>query len=92
MSKQTISFSLTLNIASVLQPVTTSLRTAVQGQPYEFQLEATGGVLPHVYTGVVLPAWLFCSATGLLSGTPTEATPEDEPGVKVSITVTDSGV
>jgi hypothetical protein len=53
----------------------TSLPTAYLGSPYAFQLETSGGNPPATWMITVgtLPAGLIMSASGLISGTPTNA-------------------
>ncbi len=59
-----------------LQITTTSLPDATVGQPYSFQLQATGGTPPYTWNKYgprgrgVLPIWLHLSKSGLISGTP----------------------
>ncbi len=59
-----------------LQITTTSLPAATVGQPYSFQLQATGGTPPYTWNKYgprgrgVLPIWLHLSKSGLISGTP----------------------
>jgi hypothetical protein len=60
---------------ATLQVTTTSIPNAVLGQAFSFQLQATGGVTPYVWsvTPGCLQSGLSLSASGLLSGTPTQA-------------------
>ena len=55
---------------------TSSLPSGTVGQPYSFQLQATGGTPPYAWNKYppkgqgVLPIWLHLSKSGLISGTP----------------------
>jgi hypothetical protein len=69
--------SLTLAISGgTLKITTTTAAVGTVGTPYNFQLEATGGVPPYTWatpTGSALPAGLSLSSAGVVSGTPTQA-------------------
>jgi hypothetical protein len=78
----TITLPLTVN--PPLTITTTSLPNGDVGQPYSFQLAATGGLPPYTWAGTGIPAGLTISAAGLISGTPTAA------AGTYSITVTDT--
>jgi alpha-tubulin suppressor-like RCC1 family protein len=58
---------------------TTSLPPGTVGQPYSFQLQATGGTPPYTWNKYpprgqgILPRWLRLSPSGLISGTPKKA-------------------
>ena len=62
-----------------LQIATTSLPPATVGQPYSFQLQATGGTPPYTWNKHLpkgrgaLPPRLSISKGGLISGTPKKA-------------------
>ncbi len=62
-----------------LQIATTSLPDAMVGQPYSFQLQATGGTPPYTWNKYLpkgrgaLPPRLSLSKGGLISGTPKKA-------------------
>ena len=62
-----------------LQIATTSLPDATVGQPYSFQLQATGGTAPYTWNKYLpkgrgaLPPRLSISKGGLISGTPKKA-------------------
>lgn len=66
-------FSITINPPPVI--LTTSLQTGIIGLPYSQTLSKTGGTLPIVWTvtGGLPPGLLFNSATGDISGTPTNS-------------------
>lgn len=64
------SVTLPLTIGMPLQITTTSLPMAMQGQPYSFQLAATGGMPPYQWSGSGLPSGLTINSSGLISGTP----------------------
>jgi len=52
---------------------TTSLPPAVQNQPYDVTLSATGGTLPYTWSlapGNTLPSDLSLSSLGVIMGTP----------------------
>ncbi|MBI4260877.1 MAG: hypothetical protein HY658_09965, partial [Actinobacteria bacterium] len=71
---------------------TTSLPAATPGQPYQAQLQATGGD-GSGYTWLLCPGWalpagLALSATGLISGTPG---PSAEPVAEVCFRVISGG-
>jgi hypothetical protein len=59
--------------AYVLTPTisTTTLPQGEVGAPYSATLSAFGGVQPYTWSLLSGPAWLSCSAGGVLSGTPT---------------------
>ncbi len=59
--------------AAITMSTPSALGTTVIGQPYELQLDATGGAGGFTYTGSYLPYGLRVSPTGLISGTPTLA-------------------
>jgi hypothetical protein len=61
----------TIQVTAGTAPAITStpVTTGEDGQPYSYQVTATGNP-PAVITATVLPAWLTIDATGLLSGTP----------------------
>lgn len=87
---QQTSVTISFVIDSLLQVSNQSPPNGVVGQPYSFQLVATGGLSPYVWTlanGSVLPAGLSLSTDGLLSGTPTASGP-----ASFTINVHDSGV
>jgi hypothetical protein len=72
---------------------TTTLKPAVQGQPYSQTLVATGGTLPYLWILQVqtnsLPAGLtFDAATATISGTPTDPASSATP---IYVTVYDAG-
>ena len=65
----------TLLVAEILNITTDSIPATLVGQPYSTTLEAVGGFPPYVWSIVlgVLPVGITLdSATGILSGTPTE--------------------
>jgi sugar lactone lactonase YvrE len=66
----------TLNVTN-LNVVAGNPHTAIEGTPYSFQFEATGGTGPYTFTASVtnvlfdiMPAGLTLSSSGLISGTP----------------------
>jgi len=82
----TANLKLTVNPAE-LEITTTSLPNATHSEAYTQTLSATGGVAPYTWsTSTTLPAGLSLSASGVLSGTPSEATPSP---VEIAVTVTD---
>lgn len=68
---------------------TNLLPTGVQGKPYEFLLQATGGTAPYTWaqdgTTVLVAGLAFAPATGIISGTPTAAGP-----CSLDVTLTDN--
>ena len=58
-------------ISGALSVTTTALAAATESVAYSASLVATGGTPPYTWTASGLPAGLTCSATGLVSGTPT---------------------
>ena len=64
----------TLNVVELLPPKisTESIKSAITGQTYSLQLEASGAT-PIKWTVENLPAGLTLSESGLISGTPTKA-------------------
>lgn len=88
--KQTLTLSLTFDVATVLNySGPSALPGAVVSQPYSFDLGAlvTGGTGPRTFAATGLPAGLTLSAAGVLGGTPTQSGP-----FSPVVTVTDSGV
>lgn len=72
---QTATLQATLAVNSTLVITTTSLPSGVQNTAYSTQLAAAGGVPPYTWSlgsNTQLPAGLTFSATGVLSGTPTQ--------------------
>ena len=76
----TWSFSLTvMSPGTKVIITTTALPDGTVGQPYSFQLQATGGTLPYTWNKHepvligALPHGLHLSPSGLLSGTPKKA-------------------
>ncbi len=65
---------LSLTIQPALAITTSSLPTGTIGQPYSFQMMATGGIPPLTWMQANLPAGLTMNSSGLISGTPTSAT------------------
>ena len=71
--------------------ITSSLPSAVQAQPYSFQLQAFGGVpftppaSPYTWSMTGNPGWLSLSTSGLLTATSVGTGP-----VSLTVTVTDS--
>jgi Putative Ig domain len=83
------SASFTLTVAAPLAVTTTSLPTAVVGQPYMQTLTAVGGIAPYTWSIVAgsLPGGLALDpATGIISGTATGTG-----RVLLTVQVTDSG-
>lgn len=78
-------FAITINPVPVI--TTTSLSSGVVGLVYSQQLDRTGGTAPIVWSqsGGLPPGLQFDTATGVLSGTPTNAGSYD-----LSFTVTDA--
>lgn len=70
-----------LGVASAMLP------PATVGQPYRFQVSATGGTAPYTWTATGLPDGLTMASDGTIAGTPTTA---NEVGAEVTITVSDS--
>ena len=69
-----------------------TLPGAVVGAEYTNQLVAKGGAAPYSFvlaSGSTLPAGLALSSSGVLSGTPTTASPSGSPNT-FNVTVTDS--
>jgi alpha-tubulin suppressor-like RCC1 family protein len=62
-----------------------ALLPAMARRPYTAALSATGGVAPYTWTGSGLPAGLALAASGVVSGTPTQAATS-----VVTVTVADS--
>lgn len=85
--KQTLTLTLTLDVADVLKytgPM--ALPPAFVGQPYSFTIAVTGGVKPYTFAASQLPPGLVLSPAGVLAGTPTA------PGsFPISISVADAG-
>jgi len=81
----TKNLSLTINPAPSI--ITTSLPLAVLNTPYQQQLLMAGGTAPITWqlTGSLPPGLSFDSGTGIISGTPSQATSSN-----FSITATDS--
>lgn len=71
----TASVTITANSSSPLSITTTSLPSATEGTGYSYTLSATGGTTPYSWTVVSgsLPSSITLQASGLLSGTPSEA-------------------
>jgi hypothetical protein len=71
---QNATISLQLQISGgPLRITTTALPGGQEGMPYSFQLSATGGVPPYVWSidpNSPLPGGLTLSSSGLISGTP----------------------
>jgi hypothetical protein len=69
--------NLTLAISGgTLKITSTVAATGTVGTPYNFQLQATGGVPPYTWAaamGSTLPAGLSLSSAGVVTGTPTAA-------------------
>jgi hypothetical protein len=86
----TASTSLALTVAATLRISTTQLPAATAGASYNVTLAATGGTAPYTWSGTGVDGLTF-SATGLLSGTPSQAgtftqgvTVKDSTGVTAS--------
>jgi hypothetical protein len=77
--------SITINPSPTI--LTSSVKTGVIGSPYTQSLTMTGGTLPIVWslTGGLPPGFSFNTATGVISGTPTNAG-----NFPISVTATDS--
>ena len=68
----TVTIPVTMTIYNALQITTTSLPVAIPGQPYNFQLQASGGTGTGYTWSLVsgtLPVGISFSPSGLLSGT-----------------------
>jgi large repetitive protein len=79
-----LSYSITIDPAITLSPTTLPVPTV--GESYSHQLTASGGSgSGYSFAATGVPAGLTLSSTGLLSGTPTSATP-----YTMDVTVTDS--
>ena len=59
--------------ATALQVTTSQVQELVLGQPYSFQLQASGGTPPYSWSSDrgALPSGLTLSPDGLITGTPT---------------------
>ncbi len=84
--QQTATRTLTVVILDPLGVTTAALPAGVVGQPYSVQLAAEGGAAPYSWGATGLPAGLSCSASGLISGTPTAGG-----SASVVVTVNDAG-
>jgi Putative Ig domain len=77
MQQTAASGNLTLAISGgTLKITSTVAATGTVGTPYNFQLQATGGVPPYTWAaamGSTLPAGLSLSSAGVVTGTPTAA-------------------
>lgn len=85
----TASKQVSILIGTGLQQITittTSLPSALAGQPYSQQLAASGGTPPYQWTGTNVPAGLTLSSGGVLAGTPTTGGT-----FQFSVQATDSG-
>jgi uncharacterized protein (TIGR03437 family) len=71
LSSDTKAFALT--IGTPLQITTSSLASGLRGFPYEYKLQATGGLPPLQWSVSGLPAGLAVDGSGTISGTPTAA-------------------
>lgn len=72
-ASNTVTIPVTMTIYNPLKITTTTLPDAVSGQPYNFQLEASGGTGTRYTWSLVsgtLPVGISFSSSGLLSGTP----------------------
>lgn len=65
--------TLTITVLDPLNIVTNSLPKAVRGMPYEVQCVYEGGDEPVSWLGVVMPAGLQISGSGLITGSPTSS-------------------
>jgi hypothetical protein len=90
----TASATLTLTVAAALAISTTQLPTATAGTSYNGTLAATGGTAPYIWSGTGVDG-LTLSATGLLSGTPSQTgtftqgvTVKDSAGAMASASLT----
>lgn len=83
---QTITYNLSITIASAMVPTVTSMPNGAVGQSYSVQLGATGGTPPYTWSATGLPPGLTCTTGGLISGTPTTAG-----SFSINITGKDSG-
>jgi len=91
---------ITITVVAQLGISTVSLPGMVIGQPYNAQIQVTGGIAPYTYsvdpsTVNPLPAGVTLNAaTGVVSGTPTtlpaSCTPNQACTIKVTFAVTDS--
>ncbi|TBR35967.1 MULTISPECIES: putative Ig domain-containing protein [Dyella] len=80
----TTSGSLTLNIGAPTITVTPTSLTLRAGNPVSQTIVASGGISPHTFSALGLPAGLTLDANGLLHGTPTATG-----SVNFTITATD---
>ena len=71
---------------SVLTVTTSSLPNANAGSNYSYQLSASAGTPPYVWSASSLPSWLTLSSSGLLTGT----APSSSSNSTFTVTVTDS--
>ena len=73
MQTATANLSITIQQAPPLYITTSYLSDGTQGAPYNASLMATGGVLPYTWSLAAgsLPAGLFLSTSGAITGTPT---------------------
>jgi hypothetical protein len=71
--QQIASTALNLVVSGVVTITTNSVPSGTIGQPYNRQLQASGGTKPYSWevSGGTLPTGLLLSTDGLLSGTPT---------------------
>lgn len=72
-SMQSLSITVSPPALSITTP---SLPGGIVGQPYNFQLQATGGISPYTWsilTGSLAPGVELNELTGEISGTPTQA-------------------
>lgn len=84
--QQTISYTLSLVIASAMVPTVTGPINGAVGQLLSVQLGATGGTPPYTWSATGLPPGLTCNSAGLISGTPIQAG-----NFNIAITGKDSG-